>query len=162
MMLTARIGFIVGILAIPSFLQAQTIPGRWEKVDQLPPGSNITITLTTGQKITAAFCGAQTDFLTVTIDSTEMKVPKADVQTIARTANDRLRNGVLIGTGVGFAAGFLSLVSFNAHVTASGPIWDREGVGYYIGAGLIGAGIGAVTGLMIDSARKTTEIIYSR
>jgi hypothetical protein len=64
---------------------------------------------------------------------------------------DPLWNGTVIGMTVGFAAGFLTLAAYNAKETASGPIWDAEAIGYYTGAGLIGAGIGAGMGALIDA-----------
>lgn len=67
---------------------------------------------------------------------------------------DSLRNGTLIGAGIGFAAGFLAHAAWNAHETASGPVWDRDAVGYYAGSGLIGAGIGAGIGALVDGLRK--------
>jgi ribosomal protein S18 acetylase RimI-like enzyme len=51
--------------------------------------------------------------------------------TVTLTRRDPLRNGVLIGTAIGFGAGFFALAIANAKVTAPGPIWDRENVGYY-------------------------------
>jgi hypothetical protein len=92
----------------------------------------------------------------------EVRVAKSDVHTIERQGRDGVRNGALIGTAVGFGAGFFALAAFNARKTASGPIWDREDIGYYISAGLIGAGIGALVGTLIDAGRKGTEILYSR
>jgi hypothetical protein len=73
-----------------------------------------------------------------------------------------MRNGVLLGAGLGFGTGFLGLAAVNAHQTASGPIWDRGSVGYYISAGLIGAGIGALTGAAVDAGRKDTDILFFR
>jgi hypothetical protein len=66
-------------------------------------------------------------------------------------ARDSLRNGLLIGAGVGFAAGFLTLAAVNAAKTASGPIWDGEALGYYTSAGLAGAAVGAGLGAVVDA-----------
>src|SRR5262245_49575997 len=95
-------------------------------------------------------------------DGKEIQVPRSDVRTIERRGSDRVRNGALVGAGVGFGSGLLGLAAFNAKQTATGPIWDRESVGYYFGAGLIGAGIGALVGAAIDAGRKKREILYSR
>lgn len=69
-------------------------------------------------------------------------------------ASDPLWNGVLIGTGVGFAGGFLGLAAFNAKATATGPIWYDEAVMTYTAAGILGAGIGAGVGAVIDAVRR--------
>ena len=71
-------------------------------------------------------------------------------------AQDSLRNGLLIGAGVGFAAGFLTLAAVNAAKTASGPIWDGEALGYYTTAGLAGAAVGAGLGAVVDALRNVT------
>jgi hypothetical protein len=154
---------LVVLLAVPFVGAAQAIPGRWEKVDALTRGSSITVTLTTGSRAQYAFVSSSPDLLVLANeDGKEIQFAKSDVRTIERVRGDRVRNGVLIGTGVGFGAGFLALAGFNAKQTASGPIWEGEAVAQYIAAGLVGAGIGALTGAAIDASRKEREIIYSR
>jgi hypothetical protein len=69
-------------------------------------------------------------------------------------APDSLRNGLLIGAGVGFAAGFLTLAAVNAAKTASGPIWDGEALGYYTTAGVAGAAVGAGLGAVVDALHR--------
>lgn len=82
-------------------------------------------------------------------------VPTADVsQPTTPPANDSLLNGALIGAAVGFGAGYLTMAAANAEATDSGPIWDREAQGYYMMAGVMGAGIGAGIGALIDALRK--------
>jgi hypothetical protein len=81
-------------------------------------------------------------------------------------------NGALIGAGAGFAGGFFGFAAYNAKQTASGPIWYGEAVGIYTSYGLMGAGIGAVVGMVIDAAHKsprdtppgrvTVSPVYSR
>src|SRR5262245_19102015 len=123
----------VGLLTASPVAAAQVIPGRWEKVDVLPRGESITVTLASGHRGEYKFIGSDPLVLIVTsMNGNETRMAKADVQTIVRQRHDPIRNGVLIGTGVGFACGFLALAAFNAKATATGPIWDRENVGYYV------------------------------
>jgi hypothetical protein len=151
------------LLVFPRMASAQVVPGRWEKVDGLPRGSAIIVTLTSGFRAEYAFAESTPELLVLTNDDAiEVRVAKPDVRTVARQRQDRLRNGVLTGAGVGFGAAFLSLAAFNAKQTASGPIWDREAIGYYTAAGLVGAGIGALVGALIDARRKELEVLYSR
>ena len=72
-------------------------------------------------------------------------------------ASDSLLNGVLIGAAVGFGAGFATMAVANANATDSGPIWGREAQGYYVMAGVMGAGIGAGIGALIDALRKDRQ-----
>jgi hypothetical protein len=146
----------------PRIAEAQVIPGRWGKVEALPPGSDIIVILLTGARWEYALKSASTDFLILTAqEGRELRVAKADIRTVSRIRRDPLRNGVLIGAGIGFGAGFFGLAIANAKATASGPIWDREDVGYYTAAGLGGAGIGALVGLAIDWAVRRPEVLYS-
>ena len=57
-------------------------------------------------------------------------------------------------------AGFFSLLGYAKTVTAGGPIFDREGTGYFISAAIVGAGIGAAVGALIDSRIKNGEVLY--
>jgi len=153
---------VVSILWLSATAQAQVIRGRWEKVASLPESAKINITLTTGQKFETEFKELLSDALIVNTPSGELRIAKSDVLTIVRPGRDSLRNGALIGTGIGFGAGFLGLAAFNAKATASGPIWDQEAIGYYLTAGLIGAGIGLATGSTLDAVRKKGEVLYRR
>jgi hypothetical protein len=154
---------MVFLLLWPGFSSAQAIPGRWEKVDTLPRGASIIVTLTSGHRAIYTYIESGPDLLTLADENgTQIRLAKSDVLRIERQNRDRLRNGVLIGTGVGFAGGFLGLAAFNAKQTASGPIWDTESLGIYISAGLVGAGIGALTGAVIDRLKKESVVLYSR
>ncbi len=150
------------LVTSPSAL-AGVIPGRWDKVDRLETGTPIVIVLKSGETLEARFSATKPDSLVFkAIDGTERQVPKAEVEKVTRAekTRDSLTNGLLIGSAVGFAVGFGGLAIFNAHETASGPIWDGEAVSYYAGAGLLGGLIGALAGMGIDSAVKTQEELY--
>jgi len=69
----------------------------------------------------------------------------------APARRDSVLNGLLVGAGIGFGAGFLGMAAFNARETASGPIWDGEALGIYTSVGLLGAAIGAGIGAAIDA-----------
>ena len=121
------------------------------------------MTLVSGDRTDNAFIRADSNLLVVSNgNGAEVRLAKSDVQSVTHRIQDRVRNGVLIGTATGFGVGFLGLAAFNAKETASGPIWDGEAVGLYTSAGLVGAGIGALSGLIIDAGRRTTQILYSR
>jgi hypothetical protein len=142
---------------------AGLIPGRWDKVDQLPAGTAIVVHLFSGEKLEANFIRTSPDSLDFTLaGGPERHIPKSEVREVSRAekTRDSLKNGLLIGTGAGFAIGFCGLAAFNAHETASGPIWDTEAVSTYAGAGVLGGLIGALVGIGIDSAVKTQEQLF--
>jgi hypothetical protein len=154
---------ILGLLIAYPLPAAQIVPGRWDRVEALPRGAVILVTLTSGDQTENSFVASDPEVLILTNSSgTEIRVAKADILRVARQLRDPVRNGVLVGTGAGFGAGFFALAAFNAKQTATGPLWEGEALAQYIGAGLVGAGIGALAGLAIDAGRRTTEIVYSR
>jgi len=140
----------------------QTIPGRWEKVDRLPASTPIIVTLKNGQVVNGTFRATSENAVTIAADTgSDINIARTDIQKIVKPrGRDRLRNGVLIGTGVGFASGFLALFAFDRAVTESGYRFDAEAVGLYTQAGLIGAGIGAAVGAITDAAIKGEELLY--
>jgi hypothetical protein len=139
------------------------VPGRWEKVASLMSGTSIVVTLKTGERAEWIFRGIGPDRMILSDSSgRELAIPKPIVQIIetAGKVRDRLANGALIGAGIGFGSAALGMAGYAAHVTASGPIWGGEATGYYVGAGLVGAGIGALVGTVIDAGSQTPEILY--
>lgn len=143
-------------------LQTTPLPGRWEKVDQLSTGTPINVTLRSGQILHGTFKSASPDALLIVPDTaTEMALSKSDIQKVVRpNSRDRLRNGTLIGTAVGFASGFLALMAYDRGLTESGYRFDAEAAAIYTYGGLLGAGIGAVTGAVIDYSIKGDEVLF--
>jgi hypothetical protein len=154
---------LISLMFCTSSLSAGIIPGRWEKVAALNPETEIVITLKSGERTESYFVSLGSDKLVVReITGIIRELPKTEVLGIVteKKISDGKLNGILIGAGVGFGAGFLGLAAWNARETASGPIWDREALGYYTGAGLIMAAVGAVAGSVIDAAHKDQEVLY--
>jgi hypothetical protein len=92
----------------------------------------------------------------------ERRVLKSEILRIelAEKTGDGLTNGALIGMGIGAAGAIAALYAYADGVTASGPVWGDESVGYFIGAGFAGAGIGALTGLAVDASIKKNKVLY--
>jgi hypothetical protein len=131
-------------------LNAQVIPGRWEKVDSQPVGKQIIVTLKAGDRIEYALKESGADDLTV-VDSTgrELKIAKSEVSKVE--TEDGIRNGVLIGAAVGFAGPVI--------VTLASGV-DRTEVPFGFAIGVIGAGVGAAVGYLLDKKRKGTQVLY--
>ena len=154
---------LVLLLVTTTSLQAQTIPGRWEKVDALAPGTPIIVKLRAGDRFEGAFKNTDPEGISLTDRrQKELRVPKSAVRTVETAAKvrDRLRNGAWIGAGLGSLSGMVAVIGFARSVTASGSIWGQEMTGYMVGAGLVGAGIGALAGTAVDAAMKSGEVIY--
>jgi hypothetical protein len=154
--------FILCILAAAS-LQGQVLPARWEKVVGLQPGTSIIIRLKTGDRMEGAFVSLSQDAIVFTEDiARERVIPKSAVRKIETSAKapDRLRNGALIGMLVGSAGGIGGMVAF-ANAKTNGPVyWGEDGSGYLVGAALVGGGLGAVMGAIVDASIKRHEVLY--
>ncbi len=150
-------------LMAPALLEAQVVPGRWEKVEELVPGSAIVIRLKSGDRLEGTFRSVEADEVRFAdLSGKEIGVPKSEVRSLekAGTPEHRLRRCVLIGAGAGSLAAVLSLIGYAKSVTASGSIWGEEMTGYLVGAGLVGAGIGALAGAGVYATLPHNEIIY--
>ncbi len=150
-------------LMAPALLQAQVVPGRWEKVEELTPDSAIVIRLKSGDRLEGTFRSVETEELRYAdLNGKEISIPKSEVRSLEKVgrSDHRLRKCVLIGAGAGSLAAVLSLIGYAKSVTASGSIWGEEMTGYLIGAGLVGAGIGALAGVGVNAIIPDNEVIY--
>jgi hypothetical protein len=132
-------------------------------VAALAPGTRIVVTLKAGERAEWTFKGVGPDSLTLAGDGgREVEIPKPEVDRIetAEIVRDRLRNGALIGAAAGCGSAVLGFLAYAAHVTASGPLWDGEAAPYYVGACLVGTGIGSLIGATVDAGMKGREVIY--
>ena len=88
-------------------LEAQVLPGRWEKLDVTTPGTELVVLLRTRMTIQGLFQGSTPDAVVVTQPGNiPVRIAKADVTRImtGETYGDSLKNGGLIGGAVGLAA----------------------------------------------------------
>jgi hypothetical protein len=156
-------GLIVAFWLTASMVPAAVVPGRWEKVEALAEGSELLVTTFGQGGVLFRWRGFEGDSLVVTdTNQAELRIPRTGVERIetAHKVRDGRRDGTLIGAAAGFAAGFLGLAAFNAHKTASGSLWGGEAPGFYLSAGVLGMGAGAVAGYVIDSAVEHREVLY--
>ncbi len=94
------------VVLVTTSLHAGVIPGRWEKLDNQPPGKQIIVTLESGDRMECGLRSSGPEDLTVIDESgKELSVPKSEVQKIvsAEKIKDGLGNGVAMGAGVGLA-----------------------------------------------------------
>jgi len=144
-------------------LRGQVLPGRWEKVERLQPGTAIIVLLKTGDRLEGAFKSVSQEAVDLTEGSAqERRIPRSLVRSIETfsKAPDRLRNGALIGMLIGAAGGIAGMVAY-ARAKTNGPVyWGEDGAGYLVGAVLVGGGIGAATGAIVDASIKHHEMLY--
>ena len=141
---------VIILLVLTTCLQAQVIPGRWEKVDSQPVGKQVIVTLKAGDRLECALRKSGADDLTVvTSTGSELKIAKSEVRKVE--TEDGIRNGVLIGAAVGFAGPVI--------VTLASGV-DRTEITFGFIIATWGAGVGAAVGYLLDKKRKGTQVLY--
>ena len=136
-------------------LEAQVIPGRWEKLDATALGTEIIVLLQTDMKIQGKLQRSTPEAITVLTDTATIQVAKVDVReiTTAQIYSDSLLNGGLIGAGIGLGVA-LSVLA----VAASGEGYVLRSAKW---AGpLFGFGTGLGAGIALDAGRKRRQILY--
>lgn len=157
------ITIIATLLLTTATVQAEVIPGRWELVDCLGPETPIIIKLKAGERMECRFRGSNEEEIIFRDDTgNERKVRKNEIEKIesARKTGDSLKNGAGYGVVLGAASAILALTAYAKSVTNSGPIIDRENAGFFILAGMVGAGIGAAAGIALDASIKGHKVYY--
>jgi len=156
---------LLGIMVFAAApLQGQVPLGRWEKVAILLPGTQIVVELKAGDRLEGAFRSLGPDAIVIAEPAGQQRTVARPMVRSIRTAakvHDRLCNGALIGTLAGAVAGVIGMVAF-ANAKTDGPVYwgDEDGPGYLIGAALVGGGIGAALGAVVDVSIKGRELLY--
>jgi len=149
-------GLPLFVLISSGLLNAQVIPGRWEKLDRQPTGKQMIVTLKAGDRLECALKESGADYLTViTSTGSELTIAKSEVREIEsqERIKDSLNNGALIGMGIG-----LGVVVALLAVAASGEGEVLASAKW--GAPLLGIGAGLGVGMAIDASQQRTEVLY--
>ena len=134
---------------------AKLLPGSWDKVVVLHPGSRVVITMVDGDRFEGVFrtLGAQNLDLT---DSAglDLTVARSRIRRIVVLGErDRLSDGALIGAGIGLAVAATTLT-----VAASGEGYILASAKW--GAPLLMSAVGAVVGVFVDRAHRDDDVVY--
>jgi len=134
-------------------LNAAVVPGRWEKVEALPAGTRVQITLKSGEKLGYRLNRASVDHLTASDESgNSIDLSKAEIGKILSleesidSSRDGALWGLLIGAGGGAGIG-----------AATSSRWTNEGgdaAGWVLLWTGVGTGVGAGLGFLLDDVRK--------
>jgi hypothetical protein len=143
------------VLVFGGLILADTIPGRWEKVDSRPAGTTLLIALKSGGTAEYSFKRSDPTALTVhTLDGNELTLPKADIERVvepkARSSRPALI-GAAIGGGSGAVIGFAISRSFDETFLARGDLMAPT-------FGAVGALVGALIAPVVIATPD--EVIY--
>jgi hypothetical protein len=132
----------------------ELLPGAWDRVEALRPGSRLVITPESGGRVEGALRELRPNVLVLT-DSAgrEFTLTRREVQRIVGVESDGRTNGVVIGAGIGLGAALAIVAGLGA------------GDGYVLpsakwGAPLLLSSAGGLWGAFIDSAHKRERLLY--
>ena len=108
--------------------------------DELRPTDLVRVEIATGDRVVGRFVSASSDAITISVSGQPVQMPTSSVVRVERRVKDSVWNGVLIGAGIGAAAG------------VSGLVASQGSSGIYLMMGLAPAVVagGAVVGWIVD------------
>ncbi len=149
------------VFLVTTSLQAQVVPGHWEKVEAQKQGTELTLILHSGEQVYGLW-EELTDDTVIVIEEGggQRSVTKVSIHRVETTRIDSTRNGTWIGLAIGGAAGSISGAVFAAGFSDFPKASDTLVAGLICGA--IGAGIGAAIGYKVDkdADHKMAEVLY--
>ena len=128
-----------GLIAQP--VQAEVIPGRWEKVSAMEMASPIVVELKSGDRIKGQFRGLSASDLELLSPAGWAVIPKSDIRTITSPSKDGLGDGAKIGAGIG-AGIVVGAVGIAAMAQNKGDAASAPMLMLILGGGAAGIGAG--------------------
>ena len=127
----------------------------WSSVQQLKTNERLVIKQKNGKEVKGLMIEATDTTLTIDRDGKPHGIPRADVRQVFVIEGKAAKGKwALIGAGVGAGAGT------GIGATKYSPDGDDTEI-YPIMGLLIGAGVGAVTGLLVGQGRRKRVMVYS-
>ncbi len=157
------------ILISSSLLNAQVVPGRWEKVEAQKQGTVLTVIMKSGDRFDCTFEDLQMDTLVVETGAGEQRIPKVDVQRLETLVPDSVKDGTVKGVVIGAVAlgvlgGVAGAFPCSGSSFCSTDTDERIQGALVVGSvgAAIGAGVGAAIGYGVDKAadHKRPEVLY--
>jgi hypothetical protein len=160
--MTGTYSVVLAILFASSPASAQT---DTEKIRaRVKHGQKVSITDDQGQEIKGRISTMTADGLTILVDGQSADVPYDRIVRIDRP-NDILKNGALIGFGVGAALGVLAMASYSepegCQAVRAWGCGEPSAGGMFAGTLLLG-GLGTAVGVGIDALIRRDSKIYQR
>jgi len=129
----------------------------WTTLKSLSAGSNLSVKLKTGNKISGTFINASDTDLTLTSNSKSQIIKREDVQSVHQVTKHSAAASTLIGMGIGAGAG-AGLGAIGSENDSSG--FEKLDHAVTAGLAVAGAGIGAVTGYLLGRGKTKKVLLY--
>jgi hypothetical protein len=147
---TTAITLMFLFLGLPEVM-AQTAQSFEQLQLLVKPGDKVSVTDPMGVVTEGKIEGLSSALLRLRVNSAIQDLSESDVKMIRQRRNDSLKNGTLIGAGVGLGIGVVYLVACATYECTTGEA---------VGGALIYTGFGAAIGVGIDALIKSKETIY--
>ena len=146
---------LVIVLATVAHAEAQTAASFDELPLVLRPGDRVTVTDNNGRNLTGRIIDLSPSTLSLEASGARLDLSAADVSFIRQRRPDPLRNGALIGLGVGAIPA--ALLSWWGYGIAQG-----EGGSPWIGVPFAGMSLGLAAGIgaLVDALIQRSHVIY--
>lgn len=149
------VGLFAGVVLVPTSATAQALAGNLDQLRVLVKvGDTLSVTDGAGRETRGRVIGLSAATLELAVNEQQRTFTDNDIALIRQRRPDPLRNGALIGLGVGVGIGALCLIGA-AQEEEIGGGWAAACLGIY-------AGLGAAVGVGMDAAIRGTRPIYAR
>lgn len=166
--------FLTMLLTAQSLI-GKTVPGRWEKVKALEPGSSISVLLISGELVEGKFERLDRDVLLLRTGQTTESILKNSVYRVTEVTveKDSGVKGALWGLAAGTALGGILVASdgsagfvsdpggtgFTGTLNSGGNDWEKKGV-MVAGSAAIGCLLGFLIDVSVDPVKIRRDVIY--
>jgi len=138
--------------------RAQDAANTFEQLHaRVKPGDMVVVTDAEGRDVRGRITVLSPSSLAIDVDGRTSEWIQGDVRLIRHQQRDSLVNGTLIGLGVGAGVGFgLGIGVAATELYGGDTSEDSDGTVVVI----LGAALGAATGLAIDAARRDDVVVF--
>ncbi len=146
---------VVLVTASSQVVLCQKMTGNWAAVQAVAVDDRLIVKQKDGKTVEGKMIEASETNLTISRDGKVVNISRDLIRQIEHSSGKAAKGKwALIGTGVGAGVG--------GGIGATKYRSDRDDYGIYpVMGALIGAGAGALTGLLIGSSRRKRELIYT-
>jgi hypothetical protein len=143
------------ISAFPKNNLSAVPPSNWGAVESLTQGTEISVRMNSGDRMDGRFLSLDAESIHLTFDGKDRIYPRREVAEVWQLrVPDRKLNGALIGMGAGTLAGVIGAVASDASFEGE----DKWGVLIV----LVGIGLGAAAGAVVDATIKGDRLLYRK
>lgn len=139
----------------PFALAQQSTKNNWSAVQQLRTNERLVVKQKSGKELKGLMIEATETTLTIDRDGKPFAIPRADVRRVY-VIEGKAAKGKWAAIGAGIGAGVGTGIGYGKYSP------DSDDSEIYIGMGLlIGAGAGAVSGLLFGQTKRKRTMVYS-